>query len=106
MFSKHVSSRQLISLDTVELEGGLIDPRLKKHLAPQASLGSLRAARKQFERDYIALVLLASNGRVEDAAHVLGIQRTNLYRKARQLGLEVGRLNRPVTERLEAAPQK
>lgn len=106
MFSKHVSSRQFISLDEVELEGDLIDSRFKKHLAPQASLGSLRSARKQFERDYIALVLLAHNGRVEDAAQALGIQRTNLYRKARQLGLKVGRFNGPFTERPTTAPQK
>ena len=93
MFSKHVSSRQFVSLDEVELEGDLIDSRLEKHLTPQGTFGSLRSARKQFERDYITLVLLANNGRVEDAAQALDIQRTNLYRKARQLGLKVGRLN-------------
>tara|TARA_B100001146_G_scaffold174365_1_gene155483 strand:+ start:608 stop:889 length:282 start_codon:yes stop_codon:yes gene_type:complete len=93
MFSKHVSSRQFVSLDEVELEGDLIDSRLEKHLTPQGTFGSLRSARKQFERDYITLVLLANNGRVEDAAQALGIQRTNLYRKARQLGLKVGRFN-------------
>ena len=106
MFSRHISNRQFISLETVELEESLIDSRFKKDLSPQAFSGSLRSARKQFERDYIALVLLANDGRVEDAARVLGIQWTNLYRKARQLGLEVGRLNRPVTERPEVAPQK
>jgi DNA-binding NtrC family response regulator len=93
MFSKHVSSRQFVSLDEVELEGDLIDSSLEKHLAPQGTFSSLRSARKQFERDYITLVLSANNGRVEDAAQALGIQRTNLYRKARQLGLKVGRFN-------------
>ncbi|MGE5813187.1 MAG: sigma-54-dependent transcriptional regulator [Acidobacteriota bacterium] len=49
--------------------------------------GSLREARRQFERDYIAAVLRRFDGRVAAAARALGIQRTNLYRKARQLGI-------------------
>jgi DNA-binding NtrC family response regulator len=53
-------------------------------LAPQASL---REARRQFEREYIAAVLRHYEGRMGPAARVLGIQRTNLYRKARQLGI-------------------
>jgi DNA-binding NtrC family response regulator len=53
-------------------------------LGPQASL---REARRQFEREYIAAVLRHYEGRMGPAARVLGIQRTNLYRKARQLGI-------------------
>ncbi|MBI2223064.1 MAG: sigma-54-dependent Fis family transcriptional regulator [Acidobacteria bacterium] len=48
---------------------------------------SLREARRQFEREYIAAVLKHSGWRMGPAARVLGIQRTNLYRKARQLGI-------------------
>lgn len=48
---------------------------------------SLREARRQFEREYIAAVLRHYDGRMGPAARVLGIQRTNLYRKARQLGI-------------------
>jgi DNA-binding NtrC family response regulator len=48
---------------------------------------SLREARRQFEREYIAAVLKHSGWRMGQAARVLGIQRTNLYRKARQLGI-------------------
>jgi DNA-binding NtrC family response regulator len=48
---------------------------------------SLREARRQFERDYIAAVLRHSGWRMGQAARVLGIQRPNLYRKARQLGI-------------------
>ncbi len=51
---------------------------------------SLREARRQFEREYIAAVLRRYNGRIALAARALGIQRTNLYRKARQLGLQNG----------------
>jgi two-component system nitrogen regulation response regulator NtrX len=53
-------------------------------LGPQASL---REARRQFEREYIAAVLRHHHGRMEPTARMLGIQRTNLYRKARQLGI-------------------
>jgi DNA-binding NtrC family response regulator len=48
---------------------------------------NLRDARRQFEREYIAAVLRHSEWRMDRAARLLGIQRTNLYRKARQLGI-------------------
>ena len=46
---------------------------------------TLREARAQFEREWIAATLAMHQGRVGDAAKALGIQRTNLYRKVRQL---------------------
>ena len=46
---------------------------------------TLREARAQFEREWIAATLAMHHGRVGDAAKALGIQRTNLYRKVRQL---------------------
>jgi DNA-binding NtrC family response regulator len=48
---------------------------------------SLRDARRRFEREYIAAVLERHNWRMSDAARTLGIERANLYRKARQLGI-------------------
>lgn len=48
---------------------------------------TLRDARMQFERDCISAVLVKHQGRVGDAAKALGIQRTNLYRKVRQLNV-------------------
>jgi sigma-54 dependent transcriptional regulator, acetoin dehydrogenase operon transcriptional activator AcoR len=48
---------------------------------------SLREARRRFERDYIAAVLERHHWRMSDAARTLGIERANLYRKARQLGI-------------------
>jgi two-component system, NtrC family, nitrogen regulation response regulator NtrX len=47
--------------------------------------GTLKEARVRFERDYIAAILEQHHGRISDAAKVLGIQRTNLYRKMRSL---------------------
>lgn len=58
-----------------------------------ATVGSLdlplKEARERFERDYIASVLHHHHGRVPEAARALGLQRTNLYRKMRQLRLVV-----------------
>lgn len=47
----------------------------------------LREAREQFERECIEAALARHQGRVGEAARALGIQRTNLYRKVRQLGI-------------------
>lgn len=48
---------------------------------------SLREARRRFERDYIAAVLERHQWRMAAAARTLGIERANLYRKTRQLGI-------------------
>ena len=53
--------------------------------APGAA--TLREARHHFEREYIASVLSRHRGRMDEAARTLGVQRTNLYRKVRQLGI-------------------
>jgi DNA-binding NtrC family response regulator len=50
-------------------------------------LVSLREARRRFEREYIATVLEQHRWRMSDAARTLGIERANLYRKTRQLGI-------------------
>jgi DNA-binding NtrC family response regulator len=63
-------------LTVVRLDG--VSPRLDVS-------GTLRDAKARFERDWISAVLMKHQGRVEDAARALGIQRTNLYRKVRQL---------------------
>ena len=47
----------------------------------------LREARRRFERDYIAAVLDHHQWRMSDAARALGLERANLYRKTRQLGI-------------------
>ena len=63
-------------LASVRLDG--VSPRIDVS-------GTLRDAKARFERDWISAVLMKHQGRVEDAARALGIQRTNLYRKVRQL---------------------
>lgn len=53
---------------------------------------SLRDARHRFEREYIAAVLERHHWRMSDAARTLGIERANLYRKTRQLGITRARV--------------
>ena len=70
-------------------------PALHLQRAPArfAPTGNLREARLRFERDYISAVLQHHAWRMGDAAQTLGIQRPNLYRKARQLGIPVTRIS-------------
>jgi two-component system nitrogen regulation response regulator NtrX len=48
----------------------------------------LKDARSRFERQYILERLTANRGNLGDTARDLGIERTNLYRKMKQLGIE------------------
>jgi two-component system, NtrC family, nitrogen regulation response regulator NtrX len=70
-------------------------PALQLQRAPARFVptGNLREARLRFERDYISAVLQHHAWRMADAARTLGIQRPNLYRKARQLGIPVTRMS-------------
>ena len=61
--------------------------------------GTLKEARECFERDYVAAVLDRHRGRMAEAAKTLGLQRTNLYRKVRQLSVTRGSGKRQVSER-------
>ena len=70
--------RQEDVLAHLPIQGGFSRPDLT---------ASLRDARRQFERDYIAAVLERHHWRMSDAARTLGIERANLYRKTRQLGI-------------------
>jgi DNA-binding NtrC family response regulator len=65
--------------------------RIDRTPARAVPVGNLRDARLRFERDYISSVLQHHGWRMAEAAHALGIQRPNLYRKARQLGIPVTR---------------
>ena len=73
--------------NVIRQEDVLADLRPGPPAKRYAPLGSLREARLAFEREYIAAVLQAHGWRMSDAARTLGIQRANLYRKARQLGI-------------------
>ncbi|MCC7007736.1 MAG: sigma-54-dependent Fis family transcriptional regulator [Acidobacteria bacterium] len=69
----------------IQLEDLLEHVRLDGLTARVETGGTLRDARQRFEREWISSVLIKHHGRVGEAARALGIQRTNLYRKVRQL---------------------
>jgi two-component system nitrogen regulation response regulator NtrX len=74
--------RPVIQLDD------LLDQASLESLAARVDPGlTLREAKARFERDCISAVLMRHHGRVGEAAKALGIQRTNLYRKVRQLNV-------------------
>jgi DNA-binding NtrC family response regulator len=62
--------------------------------------GNLREARRQFEREYIGSVLRDYEWQMPEAARALGIERANLYRKARQLGIPLRRDSEAAGSRL------
>jgi len=75
--------------DLVFLEGSLvplIDPDPAVADAPGSSL-SLHDARTRFERDFILKTLAAQQGNISKTAELLGVERSNLYRKMRALGI-------------------
>ena len=47
----------------------------------------LHEARDQFERDYILRALAAQQGNISRTAEILGVERSNLYRKMRGFGI-------------------
>jgi two-component system, NtrC family, nitrogen regulation response regulator NtrX len=77
----------LITRGVVLLEDVLANVRLEGAEALGGPSGTLREARERFERDYVAAVLQHHRGRMGDAAKELGIERTNLYRKIKQLNI-------------------
>ena len=65
-------------------------------LSPVAASGSssigpgreLNDATHEFQRKYIEQAITTARGNVSQAAKTLGVHRSNLYRKMRQLGME------------------
>jgi two-component system nitrogen regulation response regulator NtrX len=76
----------------IQIERLLPALRLDRASTVFVPAGNLRDARLRFERDYISAVLQHHGWRMADAARTLGIQRPNLYRKARQLGVPLTRV--------------
>jgi two-component system response regulator GlrR len=71
----------------IQLEHLLEHTSLDGMAEPVEVGATLRDAKARFERDCISAVLMRHHGRVPEAAKALGIQRTNLYRKIRQLNV-------------------
>ena len=56
-------------------------------LSSEGTVVPLHAARERFERDYIVSALAAQRGNISRAAEMLGVERSNLYRKMRAFGI-------------------
>ena len=61
--------------------------RKPAHDRPAERYGSLQDVREAAEREYILKKLEEANGNVSRAAELLGLERSNLYRKMRTLGI-------------------
>jgi len=71
-------------VDTVHLPDEVIGPRV-----PTANVSNISRTLAEVEREHVVRVLEACGGRQIDAARLLGIGRTTLWRKLRAFGIEV-----------------
>jgi two-component system nitrogen regulation response regulator NtrX len=79
-----VPGERITSRDLAFLELGTVAPVDASRPAP---LTALHDARDQFERDYILRALAQQHGNISRTAEVLGVERSNLYRKMRAFGI-------------------
>ena len=77
--------REIIGLE--DIQKNLESSRSKPEDNETASVQLLKEARDQFEKSHIERVLAENNGNVSESAKVLGIERTNLYRKIKQYNI-------------------
>ena len=82
-----ISSRELSFLDQ-----GLTPGSDVPAAAPRPAVAEpLHEARDRFERDYIRRALSVQQGNISRTADLLGIERSNLYRKMRGFGITPSR---------------
>ena len=62
-------------------------PRAASSDRPLDRFGSLQEVREAAEREYILKKLEETNGNVTRTAELLGLERSNLYRKMKTLGI-------------------
>ena len=80
---ERISSRDLSFLDQGLAPGGGLPPEG----AGAAGATTLHVARDRFEADYIRRALVDQQGNISRTADLLGIERSNLYRKMRGFGI-------------------
>src|SRR5579885_1934993 len=73
--------------DTLEAAAVPVEIRIARSVSPK---GNLREARESAEREHILRALEESKWNVSSAARVLGMERTNLHKRIRALGLVRG----------------
>ena len=80
----------LIDEDTVQ--NFLKDRRTIGEPKDIESLGNLRVAREEFEKKYILQALKMCENNVSRAAKFLGLERTNLHRKMKLMGIDLSKI--------------
>jgi DNA-binding NtrC family response regulator len=105
------AARSLTSSGAVTLEpnltveaamtGGAVAPMVPVLLGPQPEQSfdldrPLREARDAFEKSYFEFHLAQENGSMTRVAEKTGLERTHLYRKLKQLGVDLSRNKRSV----------
>jgi len=73
-------------IDVFDLPESILRRTVLAEASPEQSQ-TLHAAREKFEREYILEKLAENKGNVSRTAQALQIERSNLYRKMRQLGI-------------------
>lgn len=83
---------EFIGTDDLSLNTGslLAEPSTSSGDAGRWAKQSLSDATKSFQVEHIERAINACQGNITDAAARLGMQRSNLYRKMRQLGMDTG----------------
>ena len=76
--------------DTVEPDdlAFILNPRAESEIDIGVDLG-LTLATNRFQEEYIQRAAKRAGGNMSEAARILGLHRSNLYRKMRQLGMDV-----------------
>jgi two-component system, NtrC family, nitrogen regulation response regulator NtrX len=83
-----VPGDRITSRDLAFLEQGSV---AAADAARPTPVTALHEARDQFERDYILRALAQQHGNISRTAEVLGVERSNLYRKMRAFGIALAR---------------
>ncbi len=92
--------RNVLERVMIMVPGEIIDASHLTFLRPAGAAGpdeddppitTLHEARDQFERDYILRALNVQQGNISRTADILGVERSNLYRKMRSLGIAPAR---------------
>ncbi|NOY78385.1 MAG: sigma-54-dependent Fis family transcriptional regulator [Calditrichaeota bacterium] len=77
-------NRELIDLEHIR---ALLKSKAGTDLIQKAPDKTLKSVRKYFEREHILNILAETEGNISKAAAILGVNRANLYRKMKDLGV-------------------
>ena len=83
-------SNRPVSVDELPTDGGGTGSQSSKGASAEFVGLSLRDAREQFEREYLALQITRFNGNISRTAEFIGMERSALHRKLKALGVSSG----------------